>query len=104
VKLAAPVVGGKPVCLYPQQDEVGKVATVAGYGMTGTHLTGAVKADFVLRAATFTFEEAVFPDWFLDRAVRTRETLSGRLKDPSDPAVTPLEGSGAPATVADPHS
>lgn len=102
VKLVAPAVGGKPACLYPRQDEVGKVATLAGFGMTGTHLTGAVERDFVLRAATFTFEEAVLPTWLLERDTRSRETLSGRLRDPSDPAVTPLEGSGAPGDSGGP--
>jgi len=92
IKLAKPVEGGKPACLYPAQDEVGKITTLAGFGMTGTHLTGGEVRDFTLRAATTLLQTRPVPAWAIYD--KEGETLSTSFRDPADPNVTPLEGSG----------
>jgi len=38
--------------LYKDNDETGKVASIAGYGLTGTFLTGAVRGDGIKRAGS----------------------------------------------------
>lgn len=93
IKLARPVEGGKPACLYPARDEIGKVATIAGFGRTGTHLTGGDSLDYLLRAATTKLEAANVPAWAL--YARSDEVFEAGFRDPADPDVTPLEGSGA---------
>jgi hypothetical protein len=93
IKLAKPVQGGRPACLYPARDEVGKIATIAGFGRTGTNLTGGEKPAGVLRAATTAFEASKPPAWSIDNPAD--ETLSARFRDPADPEATPLEGSPA---------
>ena len=93
IKLAQAVEGGKPACLYPAQDEIGKVATVAGFGLTGTQLTGGEMRDFALRAATTMIEARPVPSWAIyDRA---GDTFATSFRDPSDPNATPLEGAAA---------
>jgi hypothetical protein len=50
-RLAAPVHGIEPMALYAGMDETGRAATIAGAGLTGTGLTGAVSGTGdVLRA------------------------------------------------------
>lgn len=93
IRLARPVEGAKPACLYPARDEIGKIATIAGFGMTGTHLTGGEVRDFTLRAATTKLEAREVPSWAVYD--REGETLATAFRDPADPDVTPLEGSGA---------
>jgi hypothetical protein len=101
IKLAAPVKEGKPACLYGARNEAGQLATIAGFGMTGTHLTGATARDFTLRAATTRLAERQVPSWAIYD--RVGETLATTFRLPSDPDVTPLEGtigggdSGGPA-------
>jgi hypothetical protein len=91
IKLAVPAKDAKPACLYPAQDEAGQIAIVAGFGMTVTHLTGADTRDFTLRAATTRLEARQAPSWAVHE--RPGETLSTTFRHPSDPGVTPLEGS-----------
>lgn len=38
--------------LYSDDDEIGKICTIAGYGLHGTFLTGAIKSDNLKRAGT----------------------------------------------------
>jgi hypothetical protein len=100
VKLAKPVEGGKEACLYPAQDEVGQVATIAGFGRTGTHLTGPRTKDGLLRAATATLAEHKFPSWAVHQ--RAGETLESTFHFPSDPQATPLEGTSGPGDSGGP--
>jgi V8-like Glu-specific endopeptidase len=100
VKLATPVEGGKPACLYPAKDEIGKIATIAGFGTTGTNLTGGEIRDYALRAATTMFQETKLPSWVINASAE--ETLSTSFRDPADPEATPLEGSAAPGDSGGP--
>jgi hypothetical protein len=100
IKLAKPVQGGKPACLYPAQDEIGKVMIIAGFGRTGTHLTGGEVNDYALRAATTQIEAAKVPAWAL--YARADEIFEASFRDPADPTVTPLEGAGAPGDSGGP--
>jgi Trypsin/PEP-CTERM motif len=50
LKLDAPVVGVTPATRYTGSSEVGEVGTHAGFGLTGTGLTGATTVDFKKRA------------------------------------------------------
>ena len=43
--------------LYSKSDEVNKVCSIAGYGTTGTHKTGAIKTDGLKRAGSNVVEE-----------------------------------------------
>jgi len=100
IKLASPVKGGKPACLYPARDEIGKITTVAGFGRTGTHLSGIEQNDYVLRAATTRIRERPIPSWSLYE--RQGESFATSFQAPSDPDVTPLEGSAAPGDSGGP--
>jgi hypothetical protein len=100
VKLARPVEGGKPACLYPARDEIGQVATIAGFGRTGTHLSGIERGDGILRAATALIEEREVPSWSLYE--REGESFETVFRKPSDPHATPLEGSTAPGDSGGP--
>lgn len=51
LKLARPVTNVEPALLYERRDEVGKLITFAGWGATGTGLTGPGEADGALRGA-----------------------------------------------------
>jgi len=57
IRLSRPVKGVRPVSRYRGDDELGQVVTMAGYGWTGTGLTGAVKYDRKKRAGTNTVGE-----------------------------------------------
>jgi hypothetical protein len=52
IKLNAPVTNIAPAIRYTGKKEVGKTATIVGYGMTGTGLTGATTYDRQKRAGT----------------------------------------------------
>src|SRR5205085_7169985 len=52
VKLASAVPKARTACLYPADDEVGRVATLAGRGLNGTGLTGPGKGLGTLRGST----------------------------------------------------
>ena len=51
VKLQVPVRDVKPVRLYRERDEVGRIVTLVGTGDSGTGLTGPIRRDGRLRAA-----------------------------------------------------
>ncbi|MCX5685109.1 MAG: trypsin-like serine protease [Planctomycetota bacterium] len=51
VHLSAPVTNVKPATRYTGTSEIGKTATIVGYGMTGTGKTGATTFDGQKRAA-----------------------------------------------------
>ena len=51
LKLARPVTDVEPAMLYDRKDEVGKLITFAGWGMTGNGLTGPGEMDGALRGA-----------------------------------------------------
>jgi hypothetical protein len=100
VKLVKPVEGGKPACLYPARDEIGKIATIAGFGRTGTNVTGIERGDSLLRAATALIQEQKIAPWSLYE--REGESFETVFRDLSDPNVTPLEGSAGPGDSGGP--
>ena len=51
IKLNSPVRGVKPIQLYREQDEVGRIVTLVGTGDSGTGLTGPIRRDGKLRGA-----------------------------------------------------
>jgi hypothetical protein len=93
IKLAEPVPGAKPACLYPNKDEVGRTAVVVGTGGTGDGVTGSRKLDGKIRGATIR----------VGSIERSGMQLAWKFKGPTQPGVTPLEGisgrgdSGGPA-------
>jgi hypothetical protein len=95
IKLAEPVPGAKPACLYPDRDEVGRTAVVVGTGGTGDGVTGSRKLDGKIRGATIR----------IGSVEKAGMHLAWTFKGPSQPGVTPLEGisgrgdSGGPAFV-----
>ncbi len=92
LKLEKPVQGGQPACLYPANDELGQVAVVAGYGRTGTGLTGPVGQIGILRAASVRVE-GVEPDGSM---------LWWRFKAPGDRLTTRLQGISGPGDSGGP--
>jgi hypothetical protein len=94
IKLAKPVRGAKPACLYPNKDEVGKVAVLVGNGQTGTGLTGPVKEkdDALFRGATVLIE-----------GTEANETVIWwPFRGPDDPKVTAMEGISGPGDSGGP--
>jgi hypothetical protein len=91
--LTEPVSGVIPAHLYAGSDEQGMTVTFVGRGGTGTGLTGPVREDGRMRAATNRVERA------------EGSVLRFRFDEPGDPDVTDLEGisgpgdSGGPAYV-----
>ena len=42
--------------LYSDSDEIGKLCSISGYGITGTHRSGAIKKDYKKRAGSNSFQ------------------------------------------------
>jgi len=91
LKLARPVAGIAPVPLYSDTDEVGMLAIFVGRGGTGTGLTGPVREDLRLRAATNRVESVVGDS-----------LLRFRFDSPGEPDVTELEGISGPGDSGGP--
>lgn len=93
LKLAEPVPGARPACLYPARDEAGKVTTLVGWGEWGTGLTGPTERPGVLRGATVR----------IDAVSHGGRVLRWNFRAPGQAGVTALEGisgggdSGGPA-------
>jgi hypothetical protein len=98
VRLAKPVKGAKPACLYSRQDEIGKIATLAGFGKFGTGTTGPGEEQGTLRGATVTVENAGLGAPFAP----TGKVLTWPFRAPGDPKVTPLEGISGPGDSGGP--
>jgi hypothetical protein len=90
VELTDPVHDVVPAGIYRRPDEAGAVATVAGRGGVGTGLTGPVKEDGKLRAATNRVEHV------------EGSVLRFRFDAPADPDVTELEGISGPGDSGGP--
>ena len=88
VRLHRSVVGVTPLPLYDAYDEAGKTVVFVGHGDTGTGLSGPVKADRKVRAATNVID-AVDGDW-----------LYFDFDEP--PAGTELEGVSGPGDSGGP--
>lgn len=46
--------------LYSKKDEMGKVCSISGYGITGTHRSGAIKKDYKKRAGSNIIDNKLF--------------------------------------------
>lgn len=57
IQLTQPVENVSPAVLYTGGDELGETATMAGYGLTGTGLTGSTRYDLRKRAGTNVIDE-----------------------------------------------
>lgn len=94
LKLTSDVKDGKFACLYEGNDELDKMAVVAGMGLPGTGAGGTSKPDGALRGATVLVDK-VAPN-----------ILSWNFRPPGDPRATALEGisgpgdSGGPAFIS----
>jgi hypothetical protein len=84
LQLTAPVTNVTPAHLYTGNDEQGMVVTLVGRGGAGTGLTGPVREDRRIRAATNRIDDA------------EGSVLRFRFDGPADSAVTELEGISGP--------
>jgi secreted trypsin-like serine protease len=94
VRLARPVQGVRPACLYERDDEVGKIVHMAGAGYTGNGQQGPGEgSDGALRGATIMV------------GGQEGDVITWRFRAPGENGVTPLEGisgpgdSGGPALI-----
>ncbi len=46
--------------LYSKSDEIGKLCSISGYGITGTHKSGAIKKDYKKRAGSNIIDNKLF--------------------------------------------
>lgn len=46
--------------LYEKNDEIGKLCSISGYGITGNHRTGAIKSDYKKRAGSNIIDDTTF--------------------------------------------
>jgi hypothetical protein len=90
LQLVEPVTDITPARLYTGTDEQGLIATFVGRGGTGTGLTGPVREDRRLRAATNRVERA------------QGSTLRFRFDEPADADATDLEGISGPGDSGGP--
>jgi hypothetical protein len=90
VRLYTPVRGVEPVPLYRGRAEAGAMIVIVGYGDFGTGLTGPVRNDGQVRAATNRIDEA------------TDRWLKFVFDHPDSANATPLEGVSGPGDSGGP--
>ena len=92
VKLGAPVTDVAPAALYTGRRELNSVATLVGFGRTGTGLTGHSEYDALKRAGHNTIDGTVGPEqWPANATFRNALPKSARsfltdFDDPTNPA------------------
>jgi len=84
IRLKLAVTGIQPALLFDGREQVGSIVTIAGRGASGTGLTGPIRENGQLRAATNRVDkvEGTYLQFRFDRA--------------GDPAVTEMEGISGP--------
>jgi hypothetical protein len=92
LRLAEPVPGAQPACLYSRDDEVGQVTVLVGRGSPGNGLVGPTRFDAVLRGATVR----------IDAIESEGAVLAWPFRAPDDPEATPLEGISGPGDSGGP--
>jgi hypothetical protein len=92
IRLAEPVPGAKPACLYPRSDEVGQAAILVGTGGTGDGITGSKKLDGKIRGATIR----------IGSIQKSGMQLGWTFRGPTERDVTPLEGVSGPGDSGGP--
>ena len=105
VQLLEPVTDVAPARVYRGDDELGMVATLVGRGGTGTGLTGPVREDRRVRAATNRVESTL--DVFPTTAARGQYPAEGfqlrfTFDAPGSPHATDLEGISGPGDSGGP--
>jgi hypothetical protein len=92
IKLAEPVPGARPACLYPGRDEVGKTAVLVGTGGTGDGVSGPKRLDGKIRGATIR----------IGSVEKSGMQLAWKFKSPAERGVTALEGISGPGDSGGP--